>query len=241
MTTSDFRIIQADCLEWCSGAEESFDAIVMDPPYCSGGVSEASRTSAKAQGKRTETRKKNRFKWFVGDNMGTAGLLWTIRHLARLAVDGLVRETGHFLCFCDWRQVPNLVPAIESAGLRYQNLVVWDKKSIGLGIGFRTRHECILHFSLGQPAYYSASFGNVLSVPRVKRAIQQHQTEKPVELMKNLIEVTVPRLGKVLDPFCGSGSTGEAALRSGRRFVGIDVNPEFCETARVRLESCCEE
>src|SRR5688572_24490133 len=115
-------------------ADASIDAVVTDPPYCSGAVAEASRTAAKGQGLLSENLR--RFGWFTGDNMTTAGLAFLLRDLAFESVR-VVKPTGSMVVFCDWRMVPNVVPAIESAGLRYQNLIVWDKGAIGLGTGFR--------------------------------------------------------------------------------------------------------
>ena len=128
--------------------EGTVDAVVCDPPYSSGAISEAKRQSATYQGYRSDTLSSGRLSWFEGDQMGTAGLAYLIRALAvasrRVLVDG-----GSLLVFCDWRQVANLSPAVESVGLRAVNLLVWDKRSVGLGNGFRTRHELILHFTKG--------------------------------------------------------------------------------------------
>lgn len=64
-----------------------------------------------------------------------------------------------------------------------------------------------------------------------------HPTVKPVDLMQWLCRLTeTPTGGVVLDPFCGSGSTGIAALREGRDFIGIELDPEYCELARRRIE-----
>ena len=64
-----------------------------------------------------------------------------------------------------------------------------------------------------------------------------HVSEKPVALMAWIIETVRVRVGAtVLDPYMGSGSTGIAALRSGRRFIGIEIDPGHFETARARLE-----
>ena len=64
---------------------------------------------------------------------------------------------------------------------------------------------------------------------------RQHITEKPVELMADIVEIC-PIGGLVLDPFMGSGTTGVAAVRRGRRFVGIEIHPHFFEVACRRIE-----
>lgn len=74
--------------------------------------------------------------------------------------------------------------------------------------------------------------------PRVnskERAGNPHPTPKPVDLMRWLIEIYTPRLGIVLDPFMGSGSTGVAALLAGRQFTGIDMNEIYYKFAENRL------
>lgn len=63
----------------------------------------------------------------------------------------------------------------------------------------------------------------------------EHPTQKPVQLMRALIELTTQPNQVVVDPFCGSGSTLVAAAMSGRRYLGIDSDPEYCELARRRV------
>jgi site-specific DNA-methyltransferase (adenine-specific) len=67
-----------------------------------------------------------------------------------------------------------------------------------------------------------------------------HPTVKPVKLMAYLIELGCQPNGVVLDPFCGSGSTLIAAKRLCRNFIGIDLNPNYCEIARKRLATIPE-
>ena len=62
-----------------------------------------------------------------------------------------------------------------------------------------------------------------------------HQTEKPIELMHALVRICVPG-GKILDPFCGSGSTIEAAKLEGYCAIGIEMLPHYAEIARTRIE-----
>lgn len=63
-----------------------------------------------------------------------------------------------------------------------------------------------------------------------------HPTVKPTELMRWLVRLVAPANGLVLDPFMGSGSTGKACALEGRKFIGIDLNPEYIAIARARIE-----
>ena len=63
----------------------------------------------------------------------------------------------------------------------------------------------------------------------------QHPTVKPIELMKYLVKLVAPKGSLVLDPFMGSGTTGVAAIDIGRRFLGIEKEPEYFKIAENRL------
>jgi site-specific DNA-methyltransferase (adenine-specific) len=72
---------------------------------------------------------------------------------------------------------------------------------------------------------------------RSKEVGNNHPTVKPIELMKYLIKLVTPEGGRVLDPFNGSGSTGCAAVESGHEYVGIELDPKYCEIATKRIEA----
>jgi site-specific DNA-methyltransferase (adenine-specific) len=77
-----------------------------------------------------------------------------------------------------------------------------------------------------------------LTSPRPdEKAHGKHPTQKPVALLRRIIEATAPAGGLVLDPFSGSGTTGVAALRLGRRFLGIEQDPNWLGLARARLQA----
>lgn len=63
----------------------------------------------------------------------------------------------------------------------------------------------------------------------------EHPTQKPLELLRVLIEYSCPSDGTVIDPFCGSGSTLVAAKQLGRRSIGIEMQEKYCEIAAERL------
>ena len=65
-----------------------------------------------------------------------------------------------------------------------------------------------------------------------------HPTVKPTELMRYLVRLVTPPGGVVLDPFCGSGSTGRGAILEGMSFIGIDLDEDYLEIARRRINAC---
>jgi DNA modification methylase len=70
--------------------------------------------------------------------------------------------------------------------------------------------------------------------------INGHPTVKPIALMEYLIKMVTPTNGIVLDPFMGSGSTGVACVLNDFEFVGIDLDKDYCEIARARIEGVKE-
>jgi DNA modification methylase len=234
-TIGPHRLYLGDCLEVMYLLDSaSADAVITDPPYCSGAATEAGKGSATHQGLRSETIRSGRFSWFSADNMTTSGLVWLLRSLSVEAAR-IVKESGSLMAFCDWRMVTSLAPAMESAGWRQRNLCLWDKGHFGCGTGFRPQHEMIMHLTKRAPIFYHVGYGNVLTCPRVSGDDKEHATEKPIGLMSALVEVTTPRGGLVIDPFMGSASTGVAAIRLGRRFIGVEVSPANFEIACRRI------
>jgi site-specific DNA-methyltransferase (adenine-specific) len=63
-----------------------------------------------------------------------------------------------------------------------------------------------------------------------------HPTQKPVSNLMSLIKAFSKPGSLILDPFCGSGSTLVAAAILGRRFMGVELSSDYCETARRRTE-----
>jgi DNA modification methylase len=208
----------------------AFSVLLSDPPYCSGGSTEAAKGQAKGQGLRSEILRE--VDWFRSDNIGTQGLCALLRTIA-FESSRILPEGGTATFFCDWRMVSALQPAIESAGLRFRSLIAWDKGSPGLGSGFRSQHELILHFALGTPKYFSDSGRNVVRVKR--KRWEAHPTEKPVELMAELLRVVAGEGSIVCDPFGGSGSTAVAARKANIKSILIEREEKYCEIAAKRV------
>ncbi|NKD88750.1 site-specific DNA-methyltransferase [Haematospirillum sp. 15-248] len=208
----------------------SVDAIIIDPPYCSGGFTEKDRVNASGH---MSVRSLN---WFRNDNMTTTGLVWLLRSVA-LEAHRTLKDGGSLCVFCDWRMTAALAPALESSGLRWRNMVVWDKCFMGMGSGpFRPRHEIILHFLKGKGMTGSSCVGNVIAEKRVSVKAKRHATEKPQALLETLIRATTPEGGTVVDVFAGSGSLAEAAISTGRRAIISEISASHIQTARERIK-----
>ena len=78
--------------------------------------------------------------------------------------------------------------------------------------------------------YYPTS---IISFSNAQRG--EHPTQKPVELMKYLIETYSKESDTILDPFLGSGTTAVAAKQLGRNYIGIEISEEYCKIAEDRL------
>jgi DNA modification methylase len=221
-------IYHGDALEVIDSLDLAVDAVVTDPPYASGTRMEAAKSSSGAM------LRAGRFadRPIDLDQMTTTGFVWLLRAIA-IGVRPILPDGGSVLCFIDWRQWPNLVGALETANLRVQGMVVWDKEHFGLGNGFRSQHELVCHASKGVPTIYDKGVGNVLRHPRVEPV--DHPSPKPEQLMQRLIAAVTPPGGIVLDPFMGSGTTLRAAKNIGRRAIGIESVEAYCRVAADRL------
>jgi site-specific DNA-methyltransferase (adenine-specific) len=242
-STSDWTLHQGDALAVLRDLPDaSVDAVITDPPYSSGGMMRSDRqasTETKYRGfshSPDETRKPDAiYEGFTGDNRdqrsyGYWFALWA-GECRRIAKPGAT-----FLTFTDWRQLPTTTDAVQAAGWVWRAIAVWDK-----GIGrpmkgrFRNHVEYLVWGTNGpltdpQDVYLSSVFRYAPPGPETRI----HLTEKPVPLLKELM-VLAPREGVILDPFAGSGSTGVAALDTGRRFIGVEMTAHYYAIASARL------
>jgi site-specific DNA-methyltransferase (adenine-specific) len=220
-------------------AAATIDAVITDPPYNSGGRTQTERTSGTAidkyvSGDAHETRAT--LADFAGEcrdqRSYTTWLAMILAECLRVAVAG-----APLLVFTDWRQLPATSDALQAGGWTWRGIVPWHKPtSRPFRGGFRRSCEYVLWATNGQvdaarnPIYLDGLYSH--SQPRGNA--RRHITAKPVELMAELVKVCAPG-GTVLDPFAGSGSTGVAALESGRSFVGVEQTARYAAVARDRL------
>lgn len=158
-----------------------------------------------------------------------------------------VKVFGHCYAFTDWRSWPALVDGFRRCGeLEAKNALVWDKGGGGLGSMWAQTYE-LVGFFVHQPRARAMSSAqargqrtvyrpNVLRYNRPTGEEREHNAAKPVPLLVELVEAATDAGETILEPFTGSGSTMIAAEKTGRRVLGLEIEPRFAQVAIERWQ-----
>lgn len=228
------EILEGEAVELLAGLSPgSVDGIVTDPPYSSGGAFRGDRSASTGS---KYVRAEQAAPDFFGDTRDQRSFAaWCALWLGRCW--RAARDGAPVVVFTDWRQLPTVCDAIQVAGFAWRGIGVWDKPNPRPQLGrFSASAEFWVWGSKGalpmdRPV---PCLAGTVTIPTVPTSDRRHQAEKPVELMKHVAQIVEPG-GLVLDPFCGSGSTGVGALAMGRRFLGFELSPAYAAIARDRL------
>jgi site-specific DNA-methyltransferase (adenine-specific) len=141
----------------------------------------------------------------------------------------------HAFCvsFYGWAKVERFMRAWKRAGFYPVGHLVWTKRYPSNSQYVAYHHETAYLLAKGRPPFPAPALPDVM--PWQYTGNRLHPMEKSVAALEPLI-TTLSRRGEiVLDPFCGSGSTAEAASRNERHFLGIELDEEHWRTASERL------
>lgn len=233
------QIVNGDAFAVLSNLPDaSLDALVTDPPYCSGS---ATLTGIQADPSKKYTQGGQKWVWPSFDNDCKSPHAWRLWLMTMLGeARRALKDGAYVLMSSDWRRVSDAQAVIEGAGYIFRGIVPWDK-----GLGSRAphtgyfRHQCeyVLWGTKG-PCLKRAGgpFPGVFTHPNERPGVKQHVTGKPIALMTDLLR-PLPEGCLILDPFAGSASTGVAALKTGRRFLGVEITPHYFKTACDRLKA----
>ena len=220
--------------------DERAQLMFTDPPYnvpIMGHVCGLGRTQhrefAMAAGEMTSTQ----FTGFLRSTLGNG---------AAYCADGSIA----FICM-DWRHMTELSEAGRTIFNELKNVCVWNKTNGGMGTFYRSKHELVFVFKVGDAPHVN-TFGlgdtgryrtNIWDYPGVNSPhpgrsseLEMHPTVKPVALVKDAILDCSRRGAIVLDMFGGSGTTLIAAERSGRTARLIEFDPLYCDVIVRRYE-----
>lgn len=135
--------------------------------------------------------------------------------------------------FYGWNRVDKFVNAWKTAGFRIVGHLVFTKPYSSKATFVGYRHECAYLLAKGKPPLPESPIPDVLEWEYSGN--RHHPTEKPVSTLAPIIEAFTRPGDIVLDPFAGSGSTCVAAAKLGRRFIGVELLPQYHKEAIGRL------
>ncbi|MFH0881507.1 MAG: site-specific DNA-methyltransferase [bacterium] len=198
--------------------DETVDLILTDPPY---NINYRSNRRVK----------KAKFKHIENDNHGD----W-IPEFAREAYR-VLKDNRHLYCFCRHDTYPEFIKALQDTGFKIKRTLIWVKNNHGSGDlkgDYAPQDEWIIYCHKGRRELFGKRHSNVLVFSRLNSDKLLHSTEKPVELLKFLIEKSTKKGELVLDPFAGSGSTMHAAKELERFYCIVELSDAYYLTSEMR-------
>lgn len=145
-----------------------------------------------------------------------------------------LRPDAHAYIFTNDRNLAAAQSAAEAAGLQFHRLLTWDKRTAMPNRWYQQTCEFVLFMRKGKAFRINDASSKAL-VSIFQRDESKHPTEKTVSLCQFYIENSTKPGETVLDPFMGSGTSGVAAIRSGRQFVGIELTQQWFDVACERI------
>ena len=228
-------------------SDEYFDCVCSDIPYkiATGGVGINTNTGGILNHKFTNDRLKNKWLKQHDDDDANVILIRRGQFFENIPdfnewlpdIYRVLKPQSHCYLMVNGRNLAELQTKAEAAGFKYQQLLVWVKNNATPNKWFMGKHEMILMLRKGREKYINnLGTPNVLVYPN-RAGDKWHPNEKPVELMRDLIINSTNEGDKVLDPFCGSGSTLLACKQTNREYYGIEIDEKYYNIAKKRLES----
>ena len=209
MSTITDSIIHGDCIEAMHGLPEgSVGFILTDPPYI------------------TRYRSRDGRSVVNDDNHD-----WLAPAFA--AMHRILRRDAFCVSFYGWPKADLFLAAWKDAGFRVAGHLVFRKRYTSKTSFVQYRHEMAYLLAKGWPRKPARPPPDVLDWTYTGNKL--HPTQKPLGILRPLIEAFSRPGDTVLDPFCGSGSTLLAARELGRAYIGIELDAVHFRTAADRL------
>ena len=234
------QLICGDCTENMKNLpDSSVDCIITDPPYNLGLFMHKRNTNLHKM-------RDNQFAFAGWDNLEFQEWEQNIKQwLAECS--RVLKKKGTLIIFMAIFKVEDILRLAEEAGFYYKTTGIWHKKNPmprNMKIQFVNSTECWMYFiNKGRTGTFHNNgkvchdFLESSVCPISEKKHGDHPTQKPLSIMKSLIETLTNPNDIVLDPFMGSGSTCVAAALTGRRYIGIELNQEYCDIAQNRIDN----
>ena len=221
----NFKLFCKDCLEVIKGIEdESIDLIITDPPYkiVKGGcTNKAVKYSGTSHDELKNGTLFNKNEINFND--------WIPKLYDK------IKDGGHVYIMCNDRNMREVLNVSHESKFKLLNILTWKKTKHNPNRYYLKNSEFIIMLRKGKAVNIN-NMGTyqVLEVPNVDK--KTHPSEKPVDLMKILVENSSKLNDVVFDPFMGTGSVGVACMNANRKFIGVELDEKYFEIAKQRIE-----
>jgi len=234
------NLIQGDCLQKIKDIpDNSVDLVLTDPPY---NIAEGAVPVYDTRYKDGVSRKIGlEAEW---DKFSDEDFLSLIGQLVT-ETKRVLKPSGTFYCFTSDRYLSDIRRMVRSSGMVYRQTCVWIKSNPVPQVRkvkymHATELFFLAHKEKGHDSFRweNGQHCNCFYHPIVGgHERTKHPTQKPVWLMEELIKYSTKEGDTVLDPFMGSGTTGVAAKKMNRNFIGIELNDEYMGFAKARINN----
>ena len=227
------KIYNMDCIEYMATLPDgSVDLIVTDPPY-----KVTSKGNAGTMGGMMKSTYMDG-KIFKHNNIKPQEY---IPEFYRLLKDG-----SHCYIMTNHVNLQEILNVATNSGFRFVKSLVWNKGNKISGTYYMSQFEYVLFFRKGKGKKINkCGTSDILNVPNKKTKGEDgkniHDTEKPIELMKILIENSSKENEIVFDPFIGVGTTAIACKELNRQYVGCEIDKHYFNIAQERVKSILDE
>jgi len=224
--TENGILYYGDCLEIMKNfSKESIDLVLTDPPYI-------------IQYK--TNRRKNKEHKFCSPITNDNNPKLIEEFIEQ--VSKLLKPNTAFYSFGNWKTADFFKKEIENF-FRLKNIIIWVKNNWTAGdlkAQYGQQYEIIFYANKGRRYIKGKRLSDVWFFNRVSGKKQKHQNEKPIELIAQILNKSSNENDLVLDPFLGSGTTALACERLNRRWIGIEINGEYCDIIKQRVATAKE-
>lgn len=201
--------------------DNSIDLVITDPPY---GISK----ELNCKGQRLGTTAKLNFNFGTWDKLNNSWFEIALR-----------KTKGWMMTFCAKKDVGFFIEKLEQQGFIAIDVLVWQKPDplpLNAKSRFLNAWEAMVIGKRPGSTWNSSYEHNIIKIQAPKGKSRFHPTQKPVGLIKKLIELTTQKDDLVLDPFMGSGTTAIASIEAKRKYIGFELSKEYWEQSTERIE-----
>lgn len=238
-----YIIKNQDCMQVLNDLPDHLvDLILTDPPYNLGLFMKERATNLKAM-------RPNFFGAAGWDDLDFES--WKESMDAMFAQCARIsREGASMIVFMSIIKVETIIQLATKHGFYYKTTGIWHKLNPmprNMNLHFINSTEAWLYFVYKK---HTGTFNNegkaihdffeTSVTPSGEKVHGKHPTQKPVALLSNFVRLLSNEGDVVFDPFMGSGSSGVAALSLGRKFIGAELNPDYCALTERRLSELCQ-